>query len=407
MVAIAFTAQNCALTMGTVAYGAALATVQKDFGIERATASMGSALMLLAMGLLSPVAGNLLQRISIRNAMTTGAIMSALGYAIVATATNFNVVLVSFALLIGPGACLLGPVSIATLISRWFDKDRGKALGLANMPLFMLFVPSLVAFLILEGGRQALFLTMAAIFAVLVPMVRLVRERPDHPPERANGSQDDGKTVEVAEARSNGELLRDGRFWLLNLGMGVLAGSGSAFVTHAVPLATSKGIDFALAASVLSVFGMGTLAGSIFFGWLIDRIGALPSLVLAATILALVWIGLWVFDDLRGVLCVAAVMGATLGSINALHAASIAFLFGAPSVSRAMGLAYFLKMPFLFVWTPLLGYLFDRYGDYSVALLTTAGAIGSAAGAFLLLALLVRRRRIDAGNAQARGATLR
>ena len=393
MAGIGGIAQNCGVVMPIVAYGTALAVIQEDLGTTRGMASLATSVELLALGLLSPLVGNLLQRVSLRATMTVGAVLGFLGHLVVAFAPHFYVVLGAYALLIGPSACLLGPVPVATLVSRWFDKDRGKALGLANVPVFLLFVPPAAAVLLEIGGRQLLFCVLAGMFVLLLPLIQMVQERPDQAPEPAIPVIAGAVAAEPARVLTNLQFLRDWRFWALNMGIGILTGSGTAYTTHGVQIVVGKGIDLTLAASVMSAYGMGTVIGVVVFGWLIDRIGSLPSLVLGTLALAGLWGAFGIFIELTPLLAISAIFGATMGSVVAMHGAAVTELFGAPSVSRGMGLSYFLKIPFLFGFPYLLGRLYDLHDNYELALAVTAGMVTVAALLFMFLAFTQRGRK--------------
>src|SRR5690606_3019468 len=148
-------------------------------GISRATASIGIAVMYLALGLFSPIFGNLLQHVTLRGAMGFGAVISVIGNLVVAKADNFTAVLLTYGFLLGPAACLLGPLAAATLVSRWFEKDRGKALGMANMAVFMLVSPPVAAYLLIQGGREMLFLVLAGLSILVFFLSRAVIDHPE------------------------------------------------------------------------------------------------------------------------------------------------------------------------------------------------------------------------------------
>jgi MFS family permease len=387
MVTIAHLAQNFAVGMTTGAYGTALPSLRAELGASRALASSAIGLMLLSMGLLAPVVGSLLRRFSIRQSMSAGAILNAIGYFVLGVAGSFPVILCTFAFLIGPGACLLGLLPASTLASRWFIRDRGKALGIVNMPLFLLIIPPLAARLVIHGGPHLLFITMSITHLSFLLVIRVIVERPADIGQVARGSTESRDVAEsqVTSAIRLIDLTKDFRFWLISLGVGILTGASTVFVTHAVLLAGGKGFDLANASMLLSAFGAGSLVGSVGFGWLSDRIGPFAALILNATIQIVLWSGLAVCDSLPLLLACSAAIGACLGAGVALHAAGINVLYGSMNFSRAMGLSYFVKIPFLLVPAPLVGYLVDRSGGYYASMVLIVASLACAALIFCVL----------------------
>src|SRR5207302_9217579 len=161
MVALAFLAYNVGLTVVVNAFGPALPVLQRELGASRGAVSMAFGLLMLALGLLAPLIGNLTRWVKLRSLMMTGAAVNALGFLALAFARNLPEVLLLFGAVIGTGSCLMAIISAPSLISRWFERDRGKALGIGLVQVFGLATAPLAAWLVAEGGRHLLFLTLA------------------------------------------------------------------------------------------------------------------------------------------------------------------------------------------------------------------------------------------------------
>ncbi|WP_070156633.1 MFS transporter [Sphingobium phenoxybenzoativorans] len=380
---VGFLAINCAtgVTFGT--FGPALAMIETEFGVTRAATSSALGLVYLALGLVSPLVGMALQRFSIRSVMIAGAILNILGNLLLAEANNFALVASAYALLIGPGVCLLSVIPVSLMISRWFDKDRGKALGLANMLLFLTIWPPIAAVLILSGGRPLLFLSLAAIFALLIPILSLIVE----PSDAGTDIEPNAAGQDFLPIRS---LLANGSFWIVSLAIGVMSGASTIFAVHSVSMATSKGIDLPSAASLMSAFGLAAILGAMAFGWLADRIGPFLALAINAAALVLCWLSLTLADGLPMMVGLSAIIGLCLGALVPLHGMALSHLFRAANVGRAMGFGYFIMVPFLFGAAPLAGFLFDRTRSYDTVLLTVSCALAGAALGFGRLAISER-----------------
>jgi MFS family permease len=192
MLAIAFLAQNCAIGIALGSYGTLITSLQTEFNTSRSLASTGLSVMLLVLGLMSPFMGGLLTRFSIRTVMVAGAVLNMVGYLLLAQANSIYMVLAIYAALLGPGYCMLGIIAPATLISRWFTRHRGKALGVMNMPLFLASVSPIAAFLTIHYSLQSAYLLFAGVFALLLPLLLTIVDRPPAAAAEAGAAVSEG-----------------------------------------------------------------------------------------------------------------------------------------------------------------------------------------------------------------------
>lgn len=142
--------------------------------------------------------------------------------------------------------------------------------------------------------------------------------------------------------------------------------------THLVPYLTDINISPATAASVISVIGVGTIAGNIVMGIAADRIGRkltsiLGCLLISGAMLWLIWAqSLWDFYAFAFIFGFAhgglgASVGALIGDIFALT--KIGAIFGILELGWALGAAL----------GPLIGgFIFDTTGSYYGAFLIGA-----------------------------------
>lgn len=386
-------AQNCTMGFAFGSFGPLLGSTEEHFGVSRSVATMGMSVIMLAIGGLSPLFGNLLQHVTVRTGMSLGIFLSGVGYWGLSLTNSFSMALAMFAL-IGIGTCLASILGPLTLVSRWFKDNRGKMLSLINLPILMFITPYLVAWLLPEVGRFTLLGGLGTICLLLAFLTQLLVE---HPPVSTESSPPPGTEQAEASAETLGSIFKRPSFWLLSLGIGIMAGSGTAFVVHIVPFGISKDLTLQAASGLLSVYAGAGIAGTLLFGWLCDRIGPPAALVISAASQALLW---WSFLHAEGasLYMLAAVLGVCIVPLVMLHGAAISQMFDPATVSRAMGYSYSIKLPFIFGFAPGMGLLFERFGNYDLPFLLTAMMLATAGVFFYLMLQILRRRRPSLGT---------
>lgn len=173
-------------------------------------------------------------------------------------------------------------VAFATLVSRWFDRRRGLALGIALAGTGLggvLWSIGTQALFDRVGWRDA-FLYLGAIVAfVILPLLLLViRESP-----QAMGLEVDGE-ASAAGTRPDPLAQRDavtslslrqavatGQYWLMAVTF-FLCGLGIQGVQlHVVPMLKAQGESAAIAAAVQASLWAALVIGRLASGWLMDR----------------------------------------------------------------------------------------------------------------------------------------
>ncbi len=337
---------------------------------------------------LAVVAGVLASRFSLRSLMAGSAIASALAWLLLAFTTSFAAYIVAYGLLLGPAMSLAGVVLPPTLVTRWFNRNRGLAIGVVHLPVVVAILPVFGNWVIEYSGIQTLFLGLAALSGlVLLPAALLVV---DHPPGET--ARDAVQMPAAAAGAVNGlsvaQLLRSPYFWALALAVSAMNASVTLLGVHLVSMAQSWGFSRdagALMASTMSLCGM---AGSILFGLIADRLGGARTIALVVFDAVVLWLLFLLGLPFAALLVVIGVMG--MHGSAGIPAASKAYAeaFGAASFSRAYGLSSTLTLPLIVGCIIGTGTVYRLNGNYTLTVLVMAAycAIG------VLLALFVARR---------------
>jgi MFS family permease len=236
-------------------------------------------------------------------------------------------------------------------------------------------------------------LGIAAVFAALVPLLALVVDHPGQVgqlPWGASGAPRETATTGAEPPLPSRLILSDTRFWIVSLGVGAIAGTGSAYVVHIMAFGVEQKMTLQGAALLLSVYSGSGILGTLLFGWLADRAGPVAALAATAFFQAILW---WAVVHASGtpLLAVSALMGVCVVPINTLHGAAISALYSGSTVARAMGCSYLVKLPFLFTFAPLVGLLFEHSGQYRLPFLAMSGVLAGASAMFVLLLMLAQR----------------
>jgi MFS transporter, MCT family, solute carrier family 16 (monocarboxylic acid transporters), member 10 len=383
-----FFAQNVAIGCAFSGLAVSVLALEERYQTSRAMAEMALAVIVLAMSLFAPVAGAMIVRIGLRKTMTIGVVLSAVGYAALAYSPSMRITLGIAALLIGPGAAFFGSIPSSILASSWFPKAQGKALGIVNVPLFVALVPLLGIVVIERFGLTAFYLCLASLHIALLPLMIGVKE-PPRPPGKTVQPPDEGPPDRHAARH----ILTHSIFWLIVLGDGVLNGANITNSAHIVPLAVEAGISTSAAAILLSASGCASILGSLFSGFLSDRMGAARTLALVGVGLAVSWGVLATTTWYPGLMFAMILCGGCGAAVFPPTNILLTQVFGLRALPQALGLLGPFGLPFTFAMSPAVGAIHDMAGNYRFAFVALALMCALVALEFLLIGRWVERAR--------------
>jgi MFS family permease len=349
-------------------FGVMLASVEQRMGVSAQMSALGIPAVIIASSLISPVVGSLAARFSLRLLMLAGALATLAAFLLLAFTNSFTVYILCYLALFGPAMALGGSVGPTTLITRWFNRHRGLALGLAHLSIVVAILPVLCNWVYEHHGAQATYLMLAGLVAViLVPFALMIR---DFPPDSDNA----GLEAKLAAPGTDGggltaaQIVARPQFWAIALcNAAIITGAmslGAILIPMAVSWGNTRG-DAALLASIMSFAGM---AGSVFFGWVADRIGGARGLALVAINCAVLW-SLLLFNPAYPALAV------IIGLIG-MHGAgaipnvsrAIGDAYGRDGFSRAFGLSTLVSLPFAIAMVVGSSAVFTKTGSYAPAI---------------------------------------
>lgn len=287
-------------------------------------------------------------------------------------------VLYALAGLAGTGST---PVAYARVVTNWFDRNRGLALGVASTGIGLggLIMPVLTQRLVVTVGWQQTYLLFGGgcLFIALPLVALLLKNRPEDVGLLVDGGSLAGPTPAAATAPTASltvpEALRTRTFWLLCLVFFGIAASGLGALAHLASMLTDQGITPQKAALATSLFGAATIVGRVANGVLVDRYFA-PRVAAVAFAGAAIGLGLLWGGGTGAVVFVAAVLiGLAIGAESDIMPYLVSRYFGVRAMGALYGIAFGAYTigaaagPFLF------GAAFDWTGSYRLPFACAGG----------------------------------
>lgn len=335
------------IVIGTVmgSFGLMLASVEQRLGVSAEQAAAGIPLVLVGSSILAPFVGVLIARVSLRLLLLAGALLTVAGYLTLAWTNSYALYLIAYGLCFGPAMSLAGSIGPATLVTRWFNRNRGLALGVVHLPVVIAVVPWTLERALTTVAPSTIYLAIGLMAAaVLLPLAMLTI---DHPPEGETLAPEPSEKRTADGSFSVGQLLARPRFWAVSLAAVASMTSSVLLGSLLVPMGMSWGFtrpEAALLQSIMSLVGIG---GSVLFGWVSDKLGGARTLALVGFDCAVLWAILlqhptfWVAALVIGLI---GMHGA--GAIPALGR-GLSDAFGQASYSRGFGLNTLIGLPFI------------------------------------------------------------
>jgi len=372
-------------------FGVFIKPLHEEFGWSRTDISLGFSLSLLMLSVVAPVVGRLIDRCGARRVIVPSVAVFGAGVASMSLLSpslwHFYAVYV-----------LLGVVSVGaatlpylTVVSQWFDRQRGLALGLAmiGVGLGTFVMPALAQALIdAVGWRSAYVVLGAMVICITIPVVApFLKETPT-----LMGLQPDGVTATQSTPTQHGnepqgltgaEVWHLITFWQVVLAFFCMSVSVHGCLIHLVPMLTDRGLSDQSAALATSFLGGALLVARVGAGYLLDRVAAASVAIAFLAGASLGVLLLW--NEAVGILAfVAAILiGLGVGAETDLMPYVVSRYFGLRAFGEILG--YVLTAWGLggVVGPFVMGVGFDATGSYSTVLLAfvvatlVSGRIGS------------------------------
>lgn len=369
----------------------ALPAVQAEFGVARGGASLPYTLQMIGLGFGGVAMGRLADRFGIVVPATAGILLLAAGYVAAALAPNIMVFALAHGLLIGVGSSAsFGPM--ISDVSLWFARRRGIAVAICASGNYIAGAvwPPLVQDLIASYGWRTTHLVIAA--ACLVLMLPLALGLRRAPPRAA---------VSAATANAPRRLaIGPGALQALLVVAGLCCCIAMAMPqVHIVAYCGDLGYGVAHGAEMLSLMlGLG-IVSRIGSGFLADRIGGLPTLLLGSVLQGLALVLYTLFDGLASLYVISGLFGLFQGGIVPSYAIIVREYFPAREAGRRVGLCIMATLFGMALGGWMSGVIFDMTGSYRAAFLNGL-AFNLMNGAIVVLLLAGRRPGLSLAGAR-------
>jgi MFS family permease len=398
LVAVAFVFMLLSYGCGSFVFSLFVNPLQSAFGWGRGQVMVGFTIFFSSQGLVSPLVGRLVDRFGSRAVLPLGAASMGLGFLLVSQAHDLVLFYLGY-VLVGAGSCGMGIVPCSAVISAWFRRRRGAAVGImsAGMGAGGLVMAPVVAHLLQVYGLRTTYLSMAVIICVVaIPLsLLLIRNRPADLGLYPDGDPDDTAWQRTSASRhvdvpslTLKQAAGTAALGLLGLSFFVSGFSNTGALHAPVPFLEDIGFPTATAAAALGTLGLGSAAGKIFFGWLCDRVSPKRA---AALGLGLQLAGVLVLLSIRAdsplalIWGYALLLGFGIGSWLPTMSVLVSSNFGLAHYGSVFGVIAFLESTGTSLGPLFAGLMFDATGTYYYAFVIFAALYGVAIPAILLM----------------------
>ena len=371
-----------------------------EFGWSRSDTALIYSINMIVFAATSTLSGIALDRWGARRTFGIGAAILTLGLLLSSHSQNFVQLSVSYGVIAGLGITILGLAPQASLISRWFRRYRGMAIGIAFAGTgigTLLITPGIEYLISLYNWRTAYAILAGLTFSTIPLIVVFLRQNPAdlhlHPDGITRDINVEGENQPV-RGWSIRNAARTPAFWLLMIAALGAIGPVRMLTVHQVAIMVEAGFERSHAAITVGISGVITSVAFILLGAISDRMDRrlvylLGSISLISAIFILEMLNSFAYS--RWLLVYAILLGIGEGSRSSLVTAVASDLFPGNSlgaINGAVGAAFGMGAAIL-PW--LAGFLYDLQGNYTTGYLLTVGAIIISTFSLWLAPLLLRR----------------
>ena len=276
-----------------------------------------------------------------------------------------------------------------TTISRYFDKNRGRALsiGWLGLSLAEFIMPVLIVFLLTFIEWRDIWISISILVIIVLPITAYTLVRNVKLDTREDSSEENETRRETKQWKRN-EVLKDYRFYVICMTMLAMPWIATGTFVYQSFISTSKGWGpYVIAQSFMaySIFSVITLFIS---GFLIDKFSSRKLLIYMNMPLLLATAILFYFDSSISSFIFLGLIGISNGLANVLGSSTWAEIYGVKHIGSIKALTTALMVFSTAFGTALFGILIDYgFSIEQIAVVSGTYILGS-----IILLYLVRNK---------------
>jgi MFS transporter, OFA family, oxalate/formate antiporter len=395
----------CALMIGVVfgltySYGLFFKPIAASFSSDRASVSLVFSVAVIIGGAISIYLGWLADRRNPARLLAFCGFMIGAGLILSSQVHALWQLFLTYGLVVAVG--LQGTFGIAaSIVSRWFVKNRGLALGLfasgSGVGTFVI-VPVNERLINAYGWSQTFIIIGAASAILMIALSFLLRLPPPASPaegEKTIPGRERSARAAGGAGLSLGRMIKDNSLLLSILIFVLFAFGSQMIIVHLVNYATDAGIEPLVAATFVSVIGAVSIAGRLTAGLIAEKIGVQNTLILTRILLTLSLICLALANSIWMFYLFAVFFAIGFGGEVTSGPVFMSTRYGTKAMAMLVNsLGFFLCIGgAVGVWAA--GKMFDNTQSYYWAFM--AGAIAAVASVILIVVIKIKDRRTAAG----------
>jgi len=382
---------NLFFAVGIIFYGFPVfyPSLAESLGFTRAQLTQGFLLGFLIVGLpFGLVAGAVIDRLGARGVILAGLGLVGTSLLLMGFMTklwHYELLCITEVL----GYVLAGPIGNQVLVTRWFERRRGRAMGYAYLGLGLggVVAPLLVNYLIRNfGWRHSFEILGVLIMLVLIPVgISVTRSTPADLGLLPDGADHSVVAIHngpaTADAFEVKTAIRSRNFGLILAGSTLVVGAIGAVTQHFILFAKDQGYSIALASRFFTGLLAASLGGRVLVGYLADRFQKKNTMALFYCVLSLSILLLSISHRPAMIWGFVVLFGFSMGADYMLIPLVTAECFGTASLGKI--LALIIMGYSLGQWGApwIAGRIFDARHSYELAwnIIAIAGLAGAAA----------------------------
>jgi MFS family permease len=370
-----------------------LPTIETEFGVDRGGASLPYTAAMIGFAVGGVLLGRLADRFGIMLPLLVSGPMLGAGFLLAALTGSYWQFVVVQALLIGMlgSSVTFGP--LVADVSLWFRRWRGIAVGIVASGNYLAGAiwPSVLEHTIAAiGWRQSYMFIGGFCIATMVPLALLLKARPtlDDRLGPARAPSAPGR-LPISPAQVQALLVLAAIACCVGMSMPQV---------HIIAYCGDLGYGTARGAEMLSIMlGLGVVS-RLASGFIADRIGGLPTLMLGSTLQCLSLVFYLPFDGLTSLYVVSALFGLAQGGIVPSYALIVRDYFPAREAGARVSLVLMASVVGMAIGGWMSGEIHDLTGSYRAAFLN--GIAWNLLNLGIAAWLLMGRVRVQASPAR-------